>query len=105
MWRYWWSYPDELRFLRGYDAVFNEVKSAQTTGSFEDELNVQDKKLNKLEIPGVDDNSPGSISDMNFHTMLSQSINGLSGFSRKVMLAEVAKTSNDDRDCAKALSA
>ena len=92
MWRCWWSYPDELRCLKGYDVLINAARSAQTNGSFQTALQYQTTKLDELGISKMDDEFlPLFSNEMDFHSMLSQSIVGLSGVTRKVMRVEVAK--------------
>lgn len=34
LWRYWWSYPDELRQLQAAQAVLDAARQARTNGSF-----------------------------------------------------------------------
>jgi len=92
MWRWWWSYPDELRSLRGYAVLINVARFAQTNGSFQTALQYQNVKLDELGISKIDDEFLSFFSnEMDFHTMLSQSIVGLSGVTRKVMRVEAAR--------------
>ncbi|HTV62874.1 MAG TPA: hypothetical protein VMH30_09935 [Verrucomicrobiae bacterium] len=91
LWRYWWSYPDELRALKGYDALLGAVEAVQTNGSFQNALGNEDKQLNDLGISKLNDDFLVTFTDVNLHTMLSQSIVTLAGFARNVMCAEVAK--------------
>ena len=50
LWRYWWSYPDELRYLKGYDVLANAAKSAETNGVYQVALENQDSELDRLGI-------------------------------------------------------
>jgi hypothetical protein len=98
MWRSWWSYPDELRSLRGCDALITAVRLVETNGSFHAALEYQNNKLDGLGISKMDDEisalfSAIPSSDMNFHTMDSQSIVVLSPIIKMVMRLEAAKQS------------
>jgi len=90
LWRYWWSYPDELRQLKGYQVLIDATRSAQTNGSFQEVLEDQPRKLDELGIFKLGDEFE-SIGDPNFHSMLSQSVFTLSAVVRRVMTVEVAK--------------
>ena len=87
MWQYWWSYPDEVRSLKGYQVLIGTMRADQTNSSFQETLENQTRKLNELRITKLGD----TFSDPNFHAILSQSINVLSGIARRVMIAEVTK--------------
>jgi hypothetical protein len=89
MWKNWWSYPDELRSLKGYEILLNSLRMAQTNGSLASAIDYQDNELEKLRLP-VDDVSLFSA-DTDFHSMLSQSISVLRVFIRHMMPAEVAR--------------
>jgi hypothetical protein len=92
MWRYWWSYPDELRALNGYEVLINTAQFAQTNGSFQSALQYQNTKLEELGISKLDDEFLALFSnEMDFHSMLSQSVLSLSGVFNKVMSVETAK--------------
>ncbi len=93
MWRYWWSYPDELRAERGYEVLLATPRFAETNHSFQIALQDQETRLRVLGISELDNDlsdffDPGNI-DM--HSMLSQSIVTLSGTARRTMAAEVVK--------------
>jgi hypothetical protein len=93
MWRNWWSYPDELRMLKGYEALVNAPRIADTNGFFKKALQEQDDQLNELGISKLNSEfdalfSPNKI---DFHSMLSQSIVDLGAITRRVMKIEVAK--------------
>ncbi len=86
-WRYWWSYPDELRYLKGYEASLNSVRSVQSGVSFLDAKQAQDKALDALRVPSIDTGDYFAIilEAMDFHWLMSQSISDLSSLNRKVM--------------------
>jgi hypothetical protein len=91
MWRYWWSYPDELRSLKGYQVFIDTMRTAQTNGSFQDVLGNQTRKLEVLGMTNLDDEFDGFGIDANLHSMLSEGVMSLSGFAKPVMSAEVAR--------------
>jgi hypothetical protein len=92
MWRYWWSYPDELRSLKGYEVLLNTMQSADTNGSFQNALLNQGTALDRLGISKLSNSFDSLFSgETDFHSMLSESIVTLAGVARKTMRAEVAK--------------
>src|SRR5208282_1732776 len=50
LWRYWWSYPDELRCLKGYEVLLHIARFAETNGSFQVALEHQNATLDQLGI-------------------------------------------------------
>lgn len=92
MWRYWWSYPDDLRSLKGYEVLLNTMRSADTNGSFQNALLNQGTALDRLGISKLSNSFDSLFSgETDFHSMLSESIVTLAGVARKTMRAEVAK--------------
>jgi hypothetical protein len=92
MWRNWWSYPDELRMLKGYQVLVDTARRVETNGCFTIALKKQDSELNQLGISELDNEFDSLFSGkMDFHSMLSESINTLAGLSRKVMRIEAAR--------------
>jgi hypothetical protein len=92
LWRYWWSYPDELRCLKGYEVLLESMKLAITNGSFQVALKRQNTALDQLGISKLNNEFDSIFSGKtDFHAMLSESIVTLAGLSRKVMCVEVAK--------------
>jgi hypothetical protein len=90
LWRYWWSYPDELRRLKGDEAVLEMAGIVKTNHSFQTALQHLAKELDALVLNKVTDESSGS-SDQDLHTLLSQSVLSLSGVSSRVMRIEAAR--------------
>ena len=91
-WRYWWSYSDELRSLKGYDVLICTVRMASTNNSFEEALDIQDTELRRLGISKLKSSLDSLYSGKtDLHSMLSESIVTLAAFARKVMRVEVAK--------------
>lgn len=92
LWRYWWSYPDELRGLQGYQVLLETMTLAATNGSFNEALAKQGSALVRLGISKLSSSFDTLFSSKpDFHNMFSESIVTLAGLSRKVMLAEVAR--------------
>jgi len=92
MWRYWWSYPDELRSLKGYVVLLNAARFAQTNGSFQSALRYQDTGLNELGISKLDDEFWMLFSqEADFHWMFSQTVKMSEWMLKRVMAAETAR--------------
>ncbi len=92
IWRYWWSYPDELRCLKGYGVLMNTMRLADTDGFFQRALLRQDGALDQLGISKLSNSFDSLFSgETDFHSMLSESIVTLAGVARKVMRVEAAK--------------
>jgi len=92
-WRYWWSYPDELRLLKGYQAVLETTHFAETNYSLLALRSEQENKLQKVFITTNNDETVwfGDPKEMDMHLMLSDSLRGLSAVFGKVMRVETAK--------------
>jgi len=93
MWRYWWSYPDELRALKGDEVLLEMPRFAKTNHSFQTGIQRQIAGLDALGLTKLNDELSGLLNpnQMDMHTMLSQSVPSLSGISHKVMIAEAAR--------------
>ncbi|HXR46071.1 MAG TPA: hypothetical protein VN784_01415 [Candidatus Limnocylindrales bacterium] len=92
-WRYWWSYPDELQLMRGYQIFLETARVAETNYSLLTTLRKQEDKVKNLDI---DTNSVGSLyfSDVNkvdLHSLMSGSVFSLSPLFNRVMRAETTK--------------
>jgi hypothetical protein len=81
MWRYSWSYSDELRSAEGYQVLIDALRMAQTNGSFARAMDYQHKELNQLLLTNEDA----------FHSVMSQSVEALDGFIQPIMTAEAAR--------------
>jgi hypothetical protein len=93
MWRYWWSYPDELRAQKGYEVLLETPRFAETNYSFQMALQKQESRLKGL---GINTNADtiGWLMDpakTDTHSMLSQDVLTLRVVFNKVMRAETAK--------------
>jgi hypothetical protein len=93
MWRHWWSYPDELRALKGDEVLLEMPRFAKTNHSFQTGIQRQIAGLDALGLTKLNDELSGLLNpnQMDMHTMLSQSVPSLSGISHKVMIAEAAR--------------
>lgn len=92
MWRYWWSYPDDLRALKGYEVLIGALRSAQINGSFSDAIKNETNALQKLTVSKPDNDSDFFFpAKPDLHTMLSDDVFFMSVFVRRVMTMEVAR--------------
>ena len=92
LWRYWWSYPDQLRYLKGYEALADAAKFAETNGAYGTALQDQKSKLDRLGISDLRSSFDSIFTGRtDFHSMLSESIVTLANVTRKVMQVETAR--------------
>ena len=94
MWRYWWSYPDELRSLRGGEVLLETVRQAETNHAFVALRQQQQAKLESLGlIKSLDklENPLLLLETPDLHSMLSESIITLSGCFKKITTIETMK--------------
>ena len=92
LWRNWWSYPDELRSLKGHAALVEAIRVTETNGAFNVAMEAQSERLEKLGILKLDNPLETMFSgEIDFHSMFSQSIVSLSGVLRRVMTVEAAR--------------
>jgi hypothetical protein len=92
-WRYWWSYPDELRMMKGYQIALESARFAEANFSLQTALHEQENELSSL---GIDANSAGSLwfSDLNkidLHSIMSASVLSSRALLDRVMRAETTK--------------
>lgn len=94
LWRYWWSYPDELRYLKGHQVLTDTMRQIATNGVFGDALTNQDAELERLGISKLNSSFDSIFTGKtDYHNMLSESVVTLTGLSRKVMRIEAARQS------------
>jgi hypothetical protein len=92
MWRHWWSYPDELRVLKGDQVLLETARSVETNYSFLTARLQQEDQLQTLFITTNEETVWFSNpKEMDMHLMLSASLRGLSAVFNKVMRVEVAR--------------
>lgn len=89
MWKYWWSYPDELRAAKGYQVLIDSLRMVQTNGSFENAMDYQNQQFDELRITNVDYDPFSAEPD--FHSYMSQSIVTMQGYIRRIRAAQVAQ--------------
>ena len=90
VWRYWWSYPDELRRLKVDEVLLKTIRDMRTNHAFQAVQQRQTKELDALLPSKVRDSSSGNPSQ-DMHTLVSQSAASLSSVSRRVMMIEAAR--------------
>ena len=98
LWRYWWSYSDELRALHGYEVLQQTVRDIKRADSRLTAFQHQEAGLNLLGISKLND-EPGSPTyayslfsePVELHTFLSKSISVIAGAGRRVMMFETAR--------------
>jgi hypothetical protein len=94
LWRYWWSYPDELRSLRGSEVLMETAQQAETNSAF---ANLRRQQKTRLDALGLNEsidklaNPFLLLAEPNLHSMLSESVITLSSVLKKVMAAETMK--------------
>ena len=92
LWRFWWSYPDELRCLKGYQVLLEASRLAATNVSFHTALTNQKAGLDRLQISDLPESFFALMfSDTDFHSMLSQSVASLSDSINSVQTAEALR--------------
>lgn len=89
LWREWWSYPDQLRALKGSQAALDALDAARTN-NFLNGLQSLGTDLSGLDLAKGSDNSFVPYS-LDLHTMLSEEASISMSLIRRVMAAEVAK--------------
>jgi hypothetical protein len=95
LWRYWWSYRDELRSLRGWEILEQNARQAETNSEFSTLLRQQQFNLEKIGLVQVSDKLSNPLLLMeqpDLHSMLSDSVITLSGCLRKVMNVETLRS-------------
>ena len=91
-WRYWWSYPDELRALEGYQALLEAPRADQTNHALLSIQNDLKSKVTKLSIP-ADSGEYFGLSDpmkADTHFLLSGSVLTLEKTFPRIVKAETA---------------
>ena len=94
MWRYWWSYADELCNLHGRQVLLDAAHRVETNAAFAPTLRLQEEGLAVLHLQSSSDQLPNPFSllaEPNLHSMQSESVVELSACLKKVMMAETMK--------------
>jgi hypothetical protein len=93
LWKYSWSYSDELEALKGYQVLIESFRMVETNCPFKTAIQNQDSRLAELGFDSLT-NSYGSLglpelSDM--PTLFSESVNALRGVLTRVQRAEATR--------------
>ena len=90
MWRVAWSYPDQLRMLKGKQAQIEAMRLVATNGNFGMAQEFQRKELYNLGLTSkvADDTSFALFDKPELQTLFSSSVASLSRMLNKVMAAE-----------------
>jgi hypothetical protein len=94
MWRYWWSYPDELRELRGIQATLEAARQFRTNDCFITDDAALKKQIEALTVKPDDDDLGFWFTDpakADFHFILSSSLFSFEAAIGKVMKIETAR--------------
>ena len=98
LWRYWWSYSDELRSLHGHEILQQTVRDIKGPDGCLDAFQHQEAGLKGLGLTKMED-EPGSptyayslfAEPVELHTFLSKSISVIAGAGQRVMMFETAR--------------
>ena len=93
LWRYWWSYPDELRALESYEVFLETARFAETNYSFQTAITNQRNELEALKLNKTNDEFDVFLNPAkgDMHSLLSQGVMSMSAVFNKVMRVETAK--------------
>ena len=93
LWRYWWSYPDELRALESYVAFLRAARFAETNYSFQTAITNQKNELEMLKLNKTNDDFYflSNPANANFHSLISQGVMSMSAVFDKTMRVETAR--------------
>jgi hypothetical protein len=92
-WRYWWSYWDQLRALKGYQVLIESTRFVETNYVFRTAIFDEHSKLAELGINTLTNRDWWALGflDNNLRTMFSQGVEVLSVSLKEVEKAELAK--------------
>jgi hypothetical protein len=92
LWRYWWSYSDEVRYLRGMEVLTGTLRQVETNGAFQTALSAQSAALDKMGFSKMKSSLDTLFSTQtDFHSILSESVVTLAGLAHKIMRVETAR--------------
>jgi len=93
LWRYWWSYPDELRALESYEIFLKAARFAETNYSFQTAITNQRNELATLKLNNTNDDFYflSNPAKADFHSLISQGVMSMSAVFDKTMRVETAK--------------
>jgi hypothetical protein len=91
LWRYWWSYSDEIRSLEGQEVILKTARFAETNGSLWVAGQREQKQLHEI-IPVTDEDMLLFIfKEQDMRTVLSSSLGVAGSVFNKVMMAETSR--------------
>jgi hypothetical protein len=95
LWRYSWSYSDELRALKGGRALLDTIRFAQTNGYFISALRRQETQLKKLGFDKLprDPSSPvgSDLAAADIRWFFSRSVRSIEDYPQRIMTVETAR--------------
>jgi hypothetical protein len=92
LWRFSWSYTDELRALQGEQVLVESIRGAQRNASFKEALDQQKIRLQQLGFPtDGGDRESGRSPGYELQWLWSQSVTSLQRFPHRVLAAEAAR--------------
>ena len=93
-WRIAWSYPDQLRMLKGSQVHIETLRLAQSNGNFSAAIQIQKSRLKELGIGNVlhdEESSSFSGKGINLQTFFTEGILYADSLINKVMVIEAGK--------------
>ncbi len=92
-WRFWWSYPDQLRALKGYQVLIESTRFVETNYAFRTMIFEERSKLAELGLNTLTNGDWWAVGllDNNLRSRFSQAVETLSGYLGFVEKAELAK--------------
>jgi hypothetical protein len=94
MWRFSWSYPDEMRALRGYQVLLESLRTAQSTYAYKPAIGAQKQRLKELGIlKGEPDTNemPIRFDEIDTRFIVSQGVEALDRVIHRVLAAEATR--------------
>jgi hypothetical protein len=92
-WRLWWSYPDELRALKGYQVLLESTRFVQTNYAFRSTIFKQRGALAELRMNTLTNSAwwETGLFDKKLRILFSRNVAGSSGYLESLEQVEVAK--------------
>jgi hypothetical protein len=92
-WRIWWSYPDEVRMLRGYQVLLDNIRFAQTNYAFRSADFQQRSELAELGINTISNASWWELGplDKKIRTLFSRNVAASMGYLGRLKQAEITR--------------
>lgn len=92
LWRVAWSYPDQLRALKGNQVLLETLRLARTNGCYGLAIRRQEKRLGELGFNDSDSSDDfGLLAIPDYRSILSQSVLSLHKFSNRMAIAETSR--------------